>query len=85
MLVHDGLQGAVVLQLLQSAVDGVQQLGVAFGNADGVIFLGVSGVKDLQAGVGRNELLGGGIVDDDGIDLAVVQGPAQRSDRRHRR
>ena len=38
------------------------------------IFLGVSGVKDLQAGVGRNELLSGGVVDDDGIDLAVVQG-----------
>ena len=44
------------------------------GNADGVIFLGVSGVKDLQAGVGRNELLSRGVVDDDGIDLAVVQG-----------
>ena len=59
---------------VQSAVDGVQQSGVALGHADGVVLVGKLGVQDLQAGVGLHILLGGGVVDDDAVHLAVEQG-----------
>ena len=72
VLVHDGLQGAVSLQLFQNGVDSVLQRRVLC-HADGVVFLGVAGIQDLQAGVGSNELLGGSVVDDNGIHLTVVQ------------
>ena len=62
VLVHDGLQGAVSLQLFQNGVDSVLQRRVLC-HADGVVFLGVAGIQDLQAGVGSNELLGGSVVD----------------------
>src|SRR5699024_7602857 len=73
VLVDDALHRAVRLQLFQGAVDGIQQLGVALGHADGVLFIGVLGVQDLQTGVGGHELLGGSVVDNDAVNLTIHQ------------
>ena len=73
VLVNDALDGAVVDELLQSAVDGVQQSGVALGHADGVVLVGILGVQNGQTGVCLHILLCGDVVDDDAVDLAGKQ------------
>ena len=73
ILVNDGLQGAVTLELLQSAVYLVEQLGVALLDSDRVILVSVSGVEDLEAAVCSNVVLCRLLIDDNTVDLEVLQ------------
>ena len=74
VLVDDALDSAVLGELLKSVVDGVEQSGVALGNADGVVLLNPGGVEDAQALIGFYQALGRGVVDDDAVNLSVQQG-----------
>ena len=76
VLVQDALHGAVGDELLQRAVDGLQQGGVVLGDGGGVILHGVFGVQDGEAGalVGGHQSLGGLVIQDDAVHLAVLQG-----------
>ena len=69
ILVNDGLQGAVILELLQSAVYLVEQFGVALLDSDCVILVSVSGVEDLEAAVCSNVVLCRLLIDDNTVDL----------------
>lgn len=62
VLVDDGLDGAVGDQLVERGVDGVEQGGVALVQADGVILVGILGVKDGEAGVVLDKLLSRSVV-----------------------
>ena len=73
ILVNDGLQGAVTLELLQSAVYLVEQLGVALLDSDRVILVSVSSVKDLEAAVCSNIVLSRLLVDNNAVDLIIYQ------------
>ena len=48
VLLHDGGHGAVLGQLLQRAIDSLQQSGVVLVHADGVVLTGVLGVQNGQ-------------------------------------
>ena len=73
VLVNNRLYSAVVLQLLQSAVYLVEQLGVALLDSDCVILVSVSGVEDLEAAVCSNVVLCRLLVDNNAVNLAVYQ------------
>ena len=73
VLVNNRLYSAVVLQLLQSAVYLVEQLGVALLDSDRVILICVSSVKDLEAAVCSNIVLSRLLVDNNAVNLAVLQ------------
>ena len=69
----DLLNGAVLQQLFQSAVDLVVQSLVVVAHLKAVLFLSVDGGENLQALVLGDEGLGGAVVDDDGVALAGDQ------------
>ncbi len=62
------------MQLVEGGVDGVQQGLVALVHRGAVLLLHPVAGEDGQALVGGHILLGGGLVDDDRVYLAVDQG-----------
>ena len=73
ILVDDGLDGAVRLELGQRLVQGFLQRGVVLSHADGVILVGVLGVQNGQTGVCLDVLLSRRFVDHDAVDLTGEQ------------
>ena len=77
--VDDLLDGAVLDELLERAVDLVIEGLVVVAQLKAVGFLGVGGGEDRQALVLGDKGLGGAVVDDDGVALAGNQGLEENS------
>ena len=73
ILVNDGLDGAVRLELGQCLVQGCLQRGVVLAQTDGVILVGIVGVQNGQTGVCLDVLLSRRFVDNDAVDLTGEQ------------
>lgn len=65
---------AVGFQLGDGGVNLILQVGVFLGDGDGVILNDVGGLQNLQPIVLLHKDLGGLVVDDHGVDLALFQG-----------
>ena len=74
VLVQDALDRAVGDELLQGTVDRGHQCLVALEEAEGVVFRLLGGGTHLQTGVRLQIGFGHGVVHDDAVHLAVVQG-----------
>ena len=73
VLVDDSLNSAVCDQFFQSCVEGSIEFAL-LGEADGILFEGVSGVEDGETFVGSNECDGNLVVNDEAVNLACDQG-----------
>ena len=66
-------RGAVLLELGDGVVDGVEQLGVVLGDGDGVLLAGGRGVNHVLVVIGaRKHLLNNGAVAADGVSLSSL-------------